>query len=99
TDVPYIDCIATFDEEKEEVTVFAVNKSMDEDAQLDINFLDFEGYNPFEFISMDGYDKNDINSFETIKVQPHKNTLPETEGGRMTAHIKPFSWNVIRLKK
>ena len=99
TDVPYIDCIATFDEEKEEVTVFAVNKSMDEDAQLDINFLDFEGYNPFEFISMDGYDKNDINSFETIKVQPHKSTLPETEGGRMTAHIKPFSWNVIRLKK
>ncbi|MBE6740809.1 MAG: alpha-N-arabinofuranosidase [Ruminococcaceae bacterium] len=99
TDVPYIDCIATYDEEKEEVTVFAVNKSQDDGAVLDINFMDFEGFKPFEFISMDGFDKNAENSFESSPVQPHNNALPEFDCGRMTAQIKPFSWNVIRLKK
>ena len=39
---------------------------------LDVNLLDFDGYKPFEFISMDGYDKNDVNSFENPFVKPHK---------------------------
>ncbi|MBR1762028.1 MAG: alpha-N-arabinofuranosidase [Eubacterium sp.] len=99
TDVPYIDSIATFDEENEEVTIFAVNKSQEECAELSINLMDFEGYKPFEFISMDGYDKNDENSFDACPVQPHKNALPEMDGNIMTVNVKPFSWNVIRLNK
>lgn len=99
TDVPYIDSIATFDEENEELTVFAVNKSQEEGAELSINLMDFEGYKPFEFISMDGYDKNDENSFEASPVHPHKNALPEMDGNIMTANVKPFSWNVVRLRR
>ena len=34
------------------------------------------------------------------KVVPHtKADLPEIDGGKMTAKLDPFSWNVIRLKK
>ncbi len=99
TDVPYIDSIATFDEENEEVTIFAVNKSQEESAELSINLMDFEGYKPFEFISMDGYDKNEENSFDACPVQPHKNALPEMDGNIMTANVKPFSWNVVRLRR
>lgn len=99
TDVPYIDSIATFDEENEEVTIFAVNKSQEECAELSINLMDFEGYKPFEFISMDGFDKNDENSFDACPVQPHKNALPEMDGNIMTANVKPFSWNVVRLRR
>ncbi|MBR3738810.1 MAG: alpha-N-arabinofuranosidase, partial [Eubacterium sp.] len=98
-DVPYIDCIATFDEENEEMAIFAVNKSQDEEAQLSVNLMDFEGYKPFEFISMDGFDKNAENSFVSSPVEPHKNPLPETDGNFLNALVKPFSWNVIRLKK
>ncbi len=99
TDVPYIESIATFDEEKEEMTIFCVNKSLDENVLLDVNLMDFEGYKPFEFISMDGYDKKTENTFDNIAVKPHNNPLPEIDNSTLTAELKPFSWNVIRLKK
>lgn len=99
TDVPYIESIATFDEEKEEMTIFCVNKSLDENVIFDVNLMDFEGYKPFEFISMDGYDKKTENTFDNIAVKPHNNPLPEIDNSTLTAELKPFSWNVIRLKK
>ena len=99
TDVPYIESIATYDEENEEMAIFCVNKSLDESVILDVNLMDFGGYKPVEFISMDGYHKKDENSFDAVKVKPHTNAIPELDGSLLTAELKPFSWNVIRLKK
>ena len=99
TDVPYLEAIATFNEEAEEMAIFCVNKSLDEDAVLDVNLMDFDGYKPIEFISMDGYDKKDENTFAAVNVKPHNNPLPSMEGSDLTISMKPFSWNVIRLKK
>lgn len=99
TDVPYLEAIATFDEENESMTVFCVNKSLDENAALDISLMDFEGYVPVEHISMDGYDKNDVNGIGNPYVKPHINEIPQIDDGVVTANLKPFSWNVIRLKK
>ena len=98
-DVPYIESIATFDEEKEEMTLFCVNKSPNESAFVDIKLLDIDGFKPLEFISMDGYDKNEVNGFECAKVVPHKNPVPRAESNTVQAEFKPFSWNVIRFKK
>ena len=61
--------------------------------------MDFDGYKPVEFISMDGYDKKAENTLISAPVKPHENTLPEMDGGVMTAQLKPLSWNVVRLKK
>ena len=99
TDVPYIESIATFDEEKEEMTIFCVNKNLEENVVLDVNLMDFDGYKPFEFISMDGHAKNEENTFDNIAVKPHSNPLPEIDNSILTAELKAFSWNVIRLKK
>lgn len=99
TDVPYLESIATYDEENEEMVIFCVNKSLDENALLSVNMLDFEGYKPIEFISMDGYNKKDENSLEEIKVKPHENELPVIDDSVMEVDMKPLSWNVIRLKK
>ncbi len=99
TDVPYIESIATFDEGKEEMTIFCVNKSLEESIVLDVNLMDFYGYKPFEFISMDGHAKDAENTFDNIAVKPHNNPLPKIDNSILTAELKPFSWNVIRLKK
>ena len=99
TDVPYLEAIATYNEENEEVTVFCVNKSLDEEAVLDINLMDFEGYKPFEFISMDGHHKKDENTFDAVNVKPHNNPVPAMDGKNLTVSMKPLSWNVIRIKK
>lgn len=99
TDVPYLEAIATLNEEKGEMTVFCVNKSLDDAAVVDIALLDLEGYRPFEFISMDGYKPKAENGFDNPFVKPHGNELPEADGKNITVELKPFSWNVIRLKK
>ena len=99
TDVPYIETIATFDEENSEMAIFCVNKSLDENVVMEVNLMDFEGFKPYEFISMDGYDKKQENSFEGVVVKPHQNTLPSIDNSILTAELKPFSWNVIKLKK
>ncbi|MDD6728146.1 MAG: alpha-N-arabinofuranosidase [Eubacteriales bacterium] len=99
TDVPYLESIATLDEEKEEMTLFIVNKSLDDEVVLDISLLDLEDYNPFEFISMDGYGAKDENGIDNPFVKPHKNEIPQSDGKNITALLKPFSWNVIRMRK
>ena len=99
TDVPYLESIATHDEENGEMVIFCVNKSQEDGATIDVNLLDFEGYKPYEFISMDGYDKNDENSLDNPFVKPHKNAVPEIDNNCATINVKPFSWNVIKFKK
>ena len=61
--------------------------------------MDFDGYKPCEFISMDGYHKKDENTFDAVNVKPHNNPVPSMDGGNLSVELKPFSWNVIRLKK
>lgn len=81
------------------MTVFCVNKSMENCADIEINLMDFDGYRPVEFISMDGYDKNDVNGFENPFVKPHENKLPAFDNSVVCVHAAPFSWNVIRFSK
>jgi len=66
------------------MAIFCVNKSLDEDAVLDVNLMDFDGYKPIEFISMDGYDKKDENTFAAVNVKQHNNPLPSMEGSDLT---------------
>lgn len=99
TDVPYIESIVTYDEEKEEAVVFCVNRSLDEKVELDISLLGFEGYKAIEFSSMDGYDVKKENTFDKEDVKMHLNPLPVSNGKVTTAELKPLSFNVIRFKK
>jgi len=99
TDVPFLEAVASFDEEKGEVALFCVNRSLDENMELDISLLDFDGYKPCAFESMDGYNVLDENTFGDEKVRMHSNALPVLDGKNATALLKPLSFNVIRFKK
>ena len=99
TDVPYLETIATYDEENEEVAVFIVNRSLNEDCVIDFKLLDFDGYKPVAFESMDGYDKLLANDFGKETVCMHTNELPVSDDGVFKANLKSMSFNVIRFKK
>ena len=98
-DVPYLESIVTYDEENDEVALFAVNRSAEEEMLLDISLLGFEGYKAVAFESMDGYDIKQENTFGNESVKMHSNPLPEENGKNVTACLKPLSFNVIRFKK
>lgn len=99
TDVPYLEAIASWDEENGEVALFCVNRSLEESLELDINMLGFESYQVCSFESMDGYDVRQENTFNDERVNMHANPLPEDSGKAVTAQLKPLSFNVIRFKK
>ena len=99
TDVPYLESVASYDEENEEVALFVVNRSMEEDVQLDISLLGFEGYKAVSFESMDGYNVLEENTFDKETVKMHSNPLPVEDGKNVVANLKALSFNVIRFKK
>ena len=99
TDVPYLEAIMTYDEEKDEVALFAVNRSTDEKMLLDINLLGFEGYKPVSAEALEGFDVHQENTFDDERVCMKKKDLPVEEGKGYTAELAPLSFNVIRFKK
>ena len=99
TDVPYLESVASYDEENEEVALFVVNRSMEEDVQLDISLLGFEGYKVVSFESMDGYNVYQENTFDNETVRMHANPLPVEDGKNIVANLKALSFNIIRFKK
>ena len=99
TDVPYLESVASYDEENEEVALFVVNRSMEEDVQLDISLLGFEGYKVVSFESMDGYNVYQENTFDNETVKMHSNPLPTEDGKNIVANLKALSFNIIRFKK
>lgn len=91
--------VAVMNEESEEVTIFAVNRNLEEDVALTSDIRTFEGYKEVEHIVITGDDLKAENSAEEEKVYP-ENVPPGTfDGGFLTTVLKKASWNVIRLKK
>ena len=99
TDVPYLESVASYDEENDEVALFVVNRSMEEDILLDVSLLGFDGYKAIAFESMDGYNVLQENTFDKETVRMHSNPVPVTDGKNTEINLKALSFNVIRFKK
>lgn len=99
TDVPDVESIATLSEDGENLTVFAVNRSLDEDVMLDVSLLDFDGFEVIDAIEMSGYDVKAENGITGCPVKPFKKEKPVIDSKIMSVPLKPLSWNVIRLAK
>jgi alpha-L-arabinofuranosidase len=100
TDVPYLESIGIHDEENDALTVFAVNRDMEDSMELTCDIRAFDGYQVVEHIV---YENNDVKARNTADNPNH--AVPHSRGGAIAADgfvsavLPKFSWNVIRLKK
>jgi len=100
TDVPYLETIAVVNEENEELTIFAVNRDMDDSMIIDCDIRNFSRYMVVEHIVLENNDKHAVNTESNQdNVVPHKNGNAQVRDGYLYAQLPRFSWNVIRLKK
>lgn len=99
TDVPYLDSAAVYNEQKEEVTIFALNRHLTDSLQLSCDVRSFEDYAIVEHIVLEHDDLKAFNTASAEKVKPHSNGASELKDGYVTANLAKASWNVIRLKK
>ena len=100
TDVTDVDTVAVWNEEAQEVTVFAVNRDLEDAITLETDLRSFAGYQLCEHIVLEHPDFFATNSADGQPVAPKTVTDRDTqEGGFLQSRLAPASWNVIRLKK
>ena len=99
-DIPYVESVAVVNEENGELTVFAVNRSMAEDAQLDISLSGLEGYTFCEHIVLENDDLKAENTFANPNnVVPHSGGSTAMHEDGFVSTLPHQSWNVIRFRK
>lgn len=98
--VPYLDAVITEDEENESLTVFAVNKDLEEDMEVSCDLRQYEGYQVARHIVLTNDDMKAVNTEAAPNtVAPHENGVSKMEDGCLQAVLGKHSWNVIVLKK
>lgn len=90
TNVPYVEATAVYNEESSQVTVFAVNRSLDSDMELNISL---DGATVIAHTEVTSENVTDINTKDKESVFPKPGKY---EGNNVT--LKPKSFNVITIK-
>jgi len=97
-DVPYLEAIAVHREEQGELTLFAVNRSVDEPLHLECDVRGFPGMRVIEHLVLEHDDPKASNTeTDPFRVVPHNRGDASIDDGIVTAHLPKLSWNVIRL--
>ena len=93
--VPYLETVAMHNGEKNEVVIFAVNRSQDETMEFDV---ELQGFNPTTatLSELAGHDIKQTNTKASSPVAPKDGTA-KVSGSVVSAALKPLSWNVIRV--
>jgi alpha-N-arabinofuranosidase len=96
--VPVLDSAVIMDEAGDSLTIFAVNKDLDAELELDCSMHGFDGYEVVEHLILQHEDKGAVNSPQNPhNVAPAAVGNARMSGGNLNAVLPKLSWNVIRL--
>ena len=96
-DVPYLDAVLVEGGDGS-LTLFAVNKSLEEDITLACDLRQYEGFQVSEHIVLCHDDMKAENTEEQPDtVVPQSNGESSMENGQLSAVLKKHSWNMIRM--
>lgn len=100
TDVPDLEAVAVHNEEKGEVTIFAVNRSLDNKLSLQVDLRSFGDCSVIEHIVLEHDDLKATNTQDNPdRVKPHnRGNATVHDRSKVEAELSKASWNVIRLK-
>ena len=97
-DVTDIESVAVYNEEKEEVTIFAVNRILDDDIMLTTDLRGMGDVTLIEHTVMEHNDFKAVNTPEKEIAVPYSCDRSKLDGGILESKISKATWNVIRLK-
>ena len=98
-DVTDIESAVVYNEEKDELAVFAVNRTLDENIELTADLRGMGDYRVLEHVVLENPDLKAVNLAGEARVLPKQAEPPVVEGGKMTVLLKKASWNMIRLTR
>ena len=98
TDVPYLESTVLLDEEQGVLTVFAVNRSLNDSLVLSADLAAFEGCSLIEHVTMYSGDPNVTNGPDKQGVSPVRVAESGVTDNHLSAVLPPLSWNVVRIQ-
>jgi alpha-N-arabinofuranosidase len=93
-EIPYLATSVIYNTEADEVVVYAVNRSLDESMELEIELEGFEGYRLFEHTELYSDDLKAINDKNAERIHPNFVEIKDDE----RIILKKHSWNMLRYK-
>jgi len=98
--VNYVDAASAWDKEKEQLTVFVINRNETESYPLTMDLSGFKGYSKITHTEMYTEDMEKKNSYGNDDIiAPRENSETTISDGIVSSHIAPLSWNVFVLTK
>ena len=99
-DAPYIDSVVINDEEAGTLTVFAVNKDLENSYEVTMDVRQFGGYAIEKHILLTHDDVKAVNTEQDPdQVKPVCVNTDCIDAGTLTMKFPAKSWNVIRLQR
>jgi alpha-N-arabinofuranosidase len=99
-EVPYLKLAAVHDDQAATLTLFALNRSLDEEMSLRVSTEGFAELEIDQALQLHDADLEAVNtSAEPDRVKPSSLADVKAEGSRVSVTLLPASWNVIRLKE
>ena len=96
--VPFIDCVTVYNDDDDELVIFAVNKDLKEDIILSMDLRQFAAFRVIEHVTMQDEDLYAVNTEENPnRIIPAICTESGVENNSLKAVLKHKSWNMIRL--
>ena len=99
-EVPYLDSSVVHNAEREELAIFAVNRSADDSLEIQFHLSGFEGYGLFLHKTMVHRDRKAVNTKDNPdNVVPVDGAGIDFVDGIMAGELPPLSWNLLVLGK
>jgi len=99
-DADYVDALLTENPEEETLTLFLVNRDLEEECEISLDLRQYEGYGVKLHTVLNSNGMRDVNTeAEPFKVAPRNNGNAKLEDGILTALLEKHSYNTIVLKK
>ncbi|KMK76940.1 alpha-N-arabinofuranosidase [Alkalihalobacillus pseudalcaliphilus] len=99
-DAPYLDSVMVFNEEHESLTVFALNKDLEEEMHISTDLRQFEGYQITDHTVLYHHDLKAINTEDAPnEVTPRTGGNAKLDAGFLEAVLPKHSFHVVRLAK
>jgi alpha-N-arabinofuranosidase len=98
TGVSLLEAAAVHDEERGDLTIFAVNRSAKEPLELAGDLRGFPPLSVVEHLVLENPDPKAVNTATSEKVKPRSGGGAKIDGTRLDARLPALSWNVIRLR-
>lgn len=93
--IPYLESSVIHNEEKRELTVFAVNRSLEADMELALSFEGFGELLPVSHVELYADDLKATNSADAQVVAPVARDLSGCKGAGQSVSLRKHSWNML----